>query len=281
MAKMSGRAIVFNIAAIVVAGAAVAGAAKSWLIKPSVAPCETRYSNVLAFKLERDGRILTAVDLQGRSGGRDLGLDRNVEIGAETGAPKPIAMKVRLPTGDGVAVSGMSFPWEPANIRPHTAACLTYNVRLSENFDSHHDGILPGLQGAGEDAEQRFLVSPAWLKSGESALATDIVLKREANEPAPAPQPISIEGTEIALPKGRWLRVNQEVVLNAPEEDNGIVRLWIDGKLVVDRRDMRMRNDSSVSFTGVAARAQAIGDGTKVAGHSDSSLSLTAFELMW
>lgn len=280
MAKMSGRAIVFNIAAIVVGGAAVAGAAKTWLVKPSVAPCETRYSNVLAFKLERDGRIVTPVDLQGRSGGRDLGLDRNLEIGAEPGAPKPVAMKVHLPAGDGAGISGMSFPWEPANIRPHTAACLTYNVRLSDNLDGSLEGLLPGLQGSADDGQQRFVVSPAWLKFNEAALATDIVLKRDPNEPAPAAQSLSVEGTEVALSKGRWLRVNQEVVLNAPEEENGIVRVWIDGKLLIDRKDMRLRNDAVVGFTGVAARAHAIGDSAKAAS-AGNSLSLTALELMW
>ena len=53
MAISSRTAIVFNIAAIVVATSAVGAAVRSWLLKPSVAPCETRYSNVLAFKLER------------------------------------------------------------------------------------------------------------------------------------------------------------------------------------------------------------------------------------
>ncbi len=55
MAISARTAIVFNVAAIVVAASAVGAVVRSWMVKPSVAPCETRYSNVLAFKLERDG----------------------------------------------------------------------------------------------------------------------------------------------------------------------------------------------------------------------------------
>lgn len=287
MAISSRTAIVFNIAAIVVATSAVGAVVRSWIVKPSVAPCETRYSNVLAFKLERDGRVLTPIDLQGRAGGRDLGLDRNVAVGAEPGAPKPIAMKVRLPAGAGAPdtanspVAGMSFPWEPANIRPHAAACLAYNVRLSEAFDGSHNGVLPGLEGANADGDQRFSISAAWLKSGESGLATQILLKRDPNEaPQDKNQP-EIENTNAVLPKGRWLRVNQEMVLNAPNESDGVVRLWIDGKLVVDRTDVRLRSDKSVVFTGVAARAHMLADMARTPAQTDSSIALTPFELMW
>lgn len=287
MAIFSRTAIVFNIAAVVVGASAVGAVVRSWVVKPSVAPCETRYSNVLAFKFERDGRVLTPVDLQGRAGGRDLGLDRNVEIGTEPGAPKSIAMKVRLPAGAGAPeaanadIAGMMFPWEPANIRPHAAACLAYTVRLSDSFDSSHSGVLPGLEGASEDGTQRFTVSAAWLKSGESGLASEILLKREDGEAAQGKPVTNVESTETALPKGRWLRVNQEMVLNAPGESNGIVRLWVDGRLVVDRADMRLRADKSVTFTGVAVRAHMLSDIARTPAKADSTIALTPFELMW
>lgn len=286
MAISSRTAIVFNVAAVVVAVSALGAAVRSWMVKPSVAPCETRYSNVLAFKLERDGRVVTPVDLQGRSGGRDIGLDRNVEIGAEPGAPKPIAIKVRLPAGTGApdaansAAGGMTFPWEPANIRPHAAACLAYSVRLSDSFDSSHNGVLPALEGANDAGDQRFSVGAAWLNSGESGLASEIALKPEPGE-TPRKPVTEVETTNVAFPKGRWLRVNQEMVLNAPGESDGIVRLWIDGKLVVDRTDVRLRSEKSVTFTGVAARAHMLGDHMGTPAQADSSIALTPFELMW
>jgi hypothetical protein len=287
MAISSRTAIVFNIAAVVVAASAVGAVVRSWMVKPSVAPCETRYSNVLAFKLERDGRVMTPVDLQGRSGGRDIGLDHNVAIGAEPGAPKPLAIKVRLPAGShapeqaGSAVGGMIFPWEPANIRPHTAACLAYNVRFSETFDASHNGVLPALEGANDVGDERFSVGAAWLKSGESGLASYIVLRPEPGE-TPQHKPVTnVDGTEVDLPKGRWLRVNQEIVLNGAGESDGIVRLWIDGKLVVDRTDVKLRSDKAVAFTGVAARAHMLGDHTGAPAQADSSIAFTPFELMW
>ncbi len=212
--------------------------------------------------------MLTPVDLQGRSGGRDIGLDRNLEIGAEPGAPKPIALKVRLPAGSNApdnavsGVGGITFPWEPANIRPHTAACLAYNVRFSENFDASHNGVLPAIEGASDAGDERFSVGAAWLKSGESGLASEVLLRPEPGETPQEKPATRIDGTEVSLPKGRWLRVNQEMVLNAPGESDGVVRLWIDGKLVVDRTDVRLRSDKSVTFTGIAGRAHMLGDHT-------------------
>lgn len=140
--------------------------------------------------------------------------------------------------------------------------------------------MLPSLEGANEAGDQRFSVSAAWLKSGESGLASEIVLKREDGDAAPARISTAVESTETALPKGRWLRVNQEIALNTPGESDGIVRLWIDGKLVVDRTDVRLRSDKSVTFTGVAARAHMLGD-TATPAQKDSSITLTPFELMW
>lgn len=283
---ISRKAVVFNAAAIVVAVSAVGGAIRSYLVRPAVPPCETRYGNVMSFRLEREGKLLTAADLQGRSGGRDKGLDHNVDIVRTTAAPKPVAIAVRLPAGTGTPdaigapAGGMTFPWEPANIRPHRAACLAYNVMLSDPFDASHDGVLPGLQGASDDSEQHFTVSPTWLRTGDAGIAFDIALKREPGQSANANPETIVESSESALVKGRWLRVNQEVILNTPEEADGIVRIWIDGKLILERTDARLRSDNAVVLTGVAARTHMLG-GAKATAQADSSISISAFELMW
>ena len=285
----SRKSIVFNVAAIVVAVSAVGAVVKSWVYAPGAAPCETRYRNVLVFKLDRDGRPLALADLQGRFGGRDAGLDRNLEIGPLAGAPKPLAMKVSMPKGSGVPDAanvppgGMTFPWEPANIRSQPAACLAYNVLLSTDFDSSHDGVLPGLRGGADGGLEHFAVGPAWLKSGEAGIAFDIVLKPDANEPVQQQvrPSLNVENTAAVLPKGRWLRINQELVLNQADAPNGLLRIWVDGKLIAERTDMRLRTDNDVVLTGVSARAHMLADTPKATAEADSSVSLTAFELMW
>ena len=86
--------------------------------------------------------------------------------------------------------------------------------------------------------------------------------------------------SDHSFAKGRWVRVNQEVVLNAPQKADGVARLWIDGKLVAERVDLRLRADAAVSITGDAASAQLV---SGAAPHSTgaSTASLTPFELFW
>ena len=141
--------------------------------------------------------------------------------------------------------------------------------------------MLPGLQGAADDGAQRFVIGPAWLKNGDAGLSFGIALKPEPESAEPLKFETSVETVQTPLPKGRWLRVNQEVVLNTPDASDGIVRLWIDGKLVADRIDVRMRSDKAVVFTGVSARAHMLGEPHSPPAQSDSSISLTPFELMW
>lgn len=292
-------AFAINIAAIVMAVSAVGGVIRSWVYTPTTQPCEQRYGNVLHFKLDRDGHLLAPTDLQARSGGRDAGLLTNVEITTASGAPKPVVMKVSVPKGSHMpdagtaSVGGMQFPWEPRNIQGQKAACLAYNVMLT-HADSGDEAVLPGLKGAGEDGEQHFAVHPASLRSGEAGAAFDIVAKGPATETStadpgnlPAAQStrprnrFEVETTNVALPKGRWIRVNQEIVLNAPDASDGIVRLWLDGKLVFERTDARVRSEAGVGFTGIAATAHMLADGPKAVAAGDSSITLTPFELYW
>lgn len=298
--KVSARtAFAFNIAAIVVAVSAVGGVIRSWVYTPTTKPCEQRYSNVLHFKLDRDGHPLAPTDLQARSGGRDAGLLTNVEITTTTGAPKPVIMKVSVPKGTSMpdpgttSVGGMQFPWEPRNVQGQKAACLAYNVMLT-HADAGDEAVLPGLKGADEAGEQHFAVHPASLRSGEAGTAVDIAMKTppaEASAADPSSVPLvqstrprnrfEVETTNVSLPKGRWIRVNQEIVLNAPDASDGIMRFWLDGKLVFERTDARVRSDAGVGFTGVAATAHMLADGPKAVAGGDSSIALTPFELYW
>ncbi|WP_332671493.1 polysaccharide lyase [Aromatoleum sp.] len=49
-------------------------------------------------------------------------------------------------------------------------------------------------------------------------------------------------GPSGALKKNRWYAVEQQVRLNTPGEANGILRAWVDGRLVFEKLDMRFRD---------------------------------------
>ena len=52
---------------------------------------------------------------------------------------------------------------------------------------------------------------------------------------------------------GRWVQIDQEVILNAAEQENGILRVWIDGALAVDKADIAYRVKPDIALSGVAA----------------------------
>ena len=45
----------------------------------------------------------------------------------------------------------------------------------------------------------------------------------------------------FTLPKGRWVRIEQELVLNTPGQADGIARLWLDGDLKAEGTGLKLR----------------------------------------
>lgn len=58
-------------------------------------------------------------------------------------------------------------------------------------------------------------------------------------------------GPTGALEKNRWYAVEQQVRLNTPGETDGILRAWIDGRLVFEKRDVRFRNVPALKIESV------------------------------
>ena len=50
------------------------------------------------------------------------------------------------------------------------------------------------------------------------------------------------------LDKNRWYAVEQYVQLNTPGQNDGIIRAWIDGRLVEDKTDWRWRDVDSLKI---------------------------------
>ena len=189
--------------------------------------------------------MLTAADLQSGLGGKDAGVIDNLAIAKLRDAPAPIAMTVSLPKGSTLAAhgcaarGGMSFPWETRLLQGKTAACLSYSVFLPGDFPFGRGGALPGISGG--DAEGRaadgFVARMAW-RHGGSGGATLRVMSDGETRSTPADR----EG--FAFPRGRWVKVEQEVVLNTPKQADGILRVWADGRLAMDRTDMTYRTQA-------------------------------------
>ena len=145
-------------------------------------------------------------------------------------------MKLRnLPAGDDPDAklrNGIEFRWSPPGIAGANSACLSYSVWLPDKFEFGGGGVLPGVFG-GEPAaprqravNDRLAVTLEWSAEGQPSLVAAV----DGGEHS------RMSGTNFSLPTNRWTKIEQEIVLNDPNQPNGVVRLWVDGELIGRRR---------------------------------------------
>jgi hypothetical protein len=264
----SARFVLFNAAAVLVALAAIVAVVHSNLVSSSAAPCSGRYLTSMTFPLERNGVVLSATDIQARALGGDASLADSLEIVRLEGAPVPVAMRVDLPKG------GMSFAWQPRSMRGQEAVCLGYQLQLPADFNFGPGGNLPGVGGQAEHGGDRFVVQPTWVQGG--------VLTATSRTTA-ADKPVSqvANGDGSAIPRGRWVRLEQEVVLNAPGQRNGLLRVWLDGRLVAERTDLAYRTAPDVGLAGVAAEVSYRAHAALPRAATGARALLSPFEIRW
>jgi hypothetical protein len=242
-------------------------------------PCSTRYPAPTRFSLQTSaGKPLTAIELQARAGLRDRGVRDNATVVPVNGAPSPEVLEVKLrnlPKGDdpGAPVrNGIEFRWSPAGINGASAACLAYSVWLPEKFDFGGGGVLPGVFGGvpapprQKAANDRLSVTLEWDGNGKPSLTAS----PEGGEP------VRVSGAKYPLPKNRWTKIEQEIVLNAPDKTDGLARLWVDGDLVVEDQQVPLRKDAKALLTGVL-----VAIGYKLATNETGMLQLSPIEVSW
>ncbi len=277
-----------NAAAGFVAVAIVALAVRGALVTEDVEQCSERYGNGTLFGLQdKSGAALTTIDLQGRLAGRDWGLHENAKIVPLKDGPSPVALQISLPKvaekteGGAQPKSGMGFTWLPSKLPNAKAACLTYNVWLPEDFNFGTGGSLPGLFG-GETSDTptmrtkaSFSARNAWTGDGQPQI-------RAITATTPQGVIYSSDSDTIVLPRGRWVRLEQEIVLNQPGEEDGILRIWVDKKLRFSNTEMSFRKDDRSTLRGVIADVHYSNSAlTAMPSPKTTSLQMTPFELYW
>jgi len=283
MMKPSKLAIVFNGAAILIGLASVGAVLKSFISPDEVPPCSTRYEHGTQYPLERSGAPMTAADLQARMSGTDWGVLDNATVEQRKDSPSGNALKVRLaklspesaPAPEGRR--GMGFLWSPKMIGQAEAACLSYSVFLPENFEFGKGGRLPGLMGAGDGgpaSETQFSTRYFWRDNGGLEIYGQMPGWPEARW-------LTNERRGFLFPRGKWVSLEQEVVLNAPGEKNGLLRVWADGALKFENSTLKLRDKPEVKITGVLAEASGDASSQGGAAGKDQQLWLSTPELRW
>lgn len=220
---------------------------------PGVAACSERYPLVTAW--QPDGRAKNAQSAvrDGFDTQRDWGTERNVEVlGAsitELGAP---ALRVHYPAGSSspsdATEGGAGFYASVSALDDAERACLRYQVRFEPGFDFVRGGKLPGLYGGeapsgGEDANGKngFSMRLMWRENGQGELYEYVV---------------DHEGTSVGrgawtFPSGEWVTIEQELELNTPGKADGVARLWIDGRPVLEQRGIVYRTTPELTIDGL------------------------------
>ena len=173
-----------------------------------------------------------------------MGLN-NVSIvnGKESRSGQGQAMRIKIPKG----TSGCTSERDCANWKPPIGAQLdslyySYWVRFPENFDFVRGGKLPGIGndtprvgGGKPNGNDGWSVRVMWGKAGELG---QYVYHMD--------QPSHFGDFFVwdapPLEKGQWYQIKTLVRLNTPGKRDGIITTWLNGKEVLNKRDLRFRN---------------------------------------
>jgi hypothetical protein len=285
MKMPSNRALVLNTVLIGTIGAAGFTMVRNALFPARSEACAARYFQEQALPLRKGADLLTVEDLQASLNGMDNGVIENLTVrtlkegpaAAAIGAHYGIGSK-QLPTGTNTA-GGFSFPWQPGALpRTANAACLSYHVYVPADFDFGFGGVLPGLtaRDGGTVVGSNSGLDTGVIWRGDGLIESTLTRLTEGETKTEL-----LPGNRVKLQKGRWVRVDHEMILNTPKTADGIIRTWIDKTLVVETIGARLRDGLTVVQTGVAAKTYFGGDGIGGAAPKEQSLWMTPFEVRW
>jgi hypothetical protein len=265
---LNGAVALIGIASIVTIGRSMLGGNEA-------VPCRERYDNAVQWSLLRDdGHLLTPSDLQARLGASEWGVLDRVNVVKVNHGPGT-ALAVDLGARHSAAQShGAGFQWGPQSAGPVAAACASYAFKLDPKFDFAAGGRLPGLLGgptaSDHTAPEAFSARLSWDDSGR----LNILAQAQGGA-----RPLANERHTAELPRGRWVAVDQEVILNTPGQNDGVLRVWLDGKLSFESLKVAFRTDAGAAVRGILAEVAYARP--PMARDDASPVLLTPFEFRW
>jgi hypothetical protein len=252
--------------------------------------CHKRFEAQTEFGLmSKSNAALSAAELQARVGAHEFGIMKNASIIQATEAPAPMVLSVKLPKGKGsvfndpTKAGGISFRWDPRGMVGAERACLSYQVLLPSTFDFGSAGVLPGLYGGGgkydaktkSDGINGFASRVAWSSKGSGTLNLQVPgtsqnrLTRDAGV------------SNFSLPKGQWVAIEQEIALNTPTKEDGILRLWVNGELKINLSNVVWRKNASLTLSGVLNDVSYGSIDSDASAPADTALAISPLLISW
>ncbi|WP_231566422.1 polysaccharide lyase [Litchfieldella xinjiangensis] len=258
------------------------GEDEAQLSTPTVAQCSERYTQVSSPEPAMGLADAQEAIREGFQTKRDWGTDKNVEIlsPSETGLGEP-GFRVLYPEGTSspgdTEEGGAGFYADVPSLDDR--ACLQYQVRFEYGFDYVKGGKLPGLYGGnspsgGETAEgdEGFSMRFMWRENGKGELYEYVASQSDEDDYGD-----SVGRGEWVFPSGQWVTVEQEVVLNTPGESDGIARVWIDGRPVLEQSNIVYRTTPSLTIDGMMFSTFFGGHGEEWRTPRDQTIDFAAF----
>ncbi|MDG2617315.1 hypothetical protein P7L53_13810 [Thermoleptolyngbya sichuanensis XZ-Cy5] len=183
---------------------------------------------------------------------------QNRQIVSERGGTHPLFLRVRYPQGSispgavsryNVPLGGSQF-FARLPIGPQEAVRLSYAVRFSSNFSFVRGGKLPGLYGGRGN-------TGGSIPNGTDGFSTRFMWRQNGAGEVYAYLPTSRGyGTSIGrgnwrFSTGVWHRIDQEVTLNTPGQANGRIRVWFNGRQVLDQQGVTFRTVPELQIDGI------------------------------
>ncbi len=130
--------------------------------------------------------------------------------------------------------------WNRLFRHPVDEAVAEYRVRFDADFDWTHGGKLPGLTGGvqptgGRPNPNGFTSRYMWRKDGNL-----VVYLYHSEQKGRFGDDLPL-GKQLLIPAGGWHSLRQRVKLNTPGEPDGVLQVWVDGELLLNRHDLRWR----------------------------------------
>ena len=242
----------FSLAACSTAGVEPGTAAHALAPDGPDRACGGRYARASPVEVPPGTTAFTAIR-RAFQPSRVWGVRENVRLVAQ--APqRRAALAVRYPKGSIAPSSaaprgGAGFVSRTGLAGSAEAACLTYRVRFADGFAFAKGGKLPGLYGGdgptgGAGADAGFSARLMWREGGEGELYAYL----------PGPDPghgRSLGRGAWRFPAGRWVDIEQEIVLNDPGLANGVARVWVAGELRLEVPELVLRRTAEVRIEGL------------------------------
>jgi hypothetical protein len=254
MQRQELESVVFNIAGGFVVLTVVGYMAASELKSRAAPQCTARFAPGQHFSLENSkGQLLSQIEMQGQSGSREWGVLKNTRVIKAAGAPQGKALEVKLSSTeneDRGDQNGLGFVWLVSALSKAQSACLSYSAFIPAGYTFPEAGFLPGLFG-GDSTAALDQVPPVggavarmgWVSGGELGVEVR----------TPEFDGFWLGAANLYWPRGRWVAIEQEVKLNTPRQSDGVVRVWVDSELKIERKNLDLRGSDQFALSGVVA----------------------------